>query len=807
MLKPITILLVEDSPTDRAIYCRLLNQDNLHTYEIVEFDSGEDALEWCQQGVPNLILLDYSLPEMDGLEFLERLRQQCATPEQPVILLIAEGDTRHIVEAMKQGVQAYLDKDKLNGDKLCLTVDRVLERMRLRRVLQRQQDQQRLVAEIALRIRQSLELDDILNTAVREVRSLLDTDRVVIYRFAPDWSGRIVVESVGEGWTSVLGEEIHDPCFERQWAERYRQGRVGSIENIDTAYLQACHVDLLTQFQVRANLVVPILQGQHLWGLLIAHHCVSPRQWQADEVEVLQQLAVQLSIAIQQAELHAQLRAELTQRQNKTLRQLAGLLELAEDAIIGRDAAGRILFWNRGAEHLYGWTQAQVLHQVTHILLQTQFPISYEAIQENLFEQGHWEGELLHTCEDGRQIIVESRQTLMRDGMDQLIAILEINRNITARKQAELALQEREETLRLLIKYAPANIAMFDQDMNYIMISQRGVDACQLGSIEAVVGRSHYEACPGIPEEWKQIHQRCLAGAIEKCDESLYIRADGTSYWTRWEIHPWYQANQKIGGIILFSEDITDRKQAQQELQHSVEELTRLNQLKDDFLSTVSHELRTPISSIKMATQMLEIRLNPLGVFADSSSPISRYFQILNDECQREIGLINNLLDLTRLDAGTEPLSFTTIELQYFIPHIVEPFVERAHNQQQHLEIHIPENLPSITTDLSYLERILSELLNNACKYTPAEESITLFAQAIPTGVEIRVSNSGVEISEQERGHIFDRFYRIPNNDPWKYGGTGLGLALVKKLVESLHGTIEVASTQRQTSFTVQLPY
>ncbi len=241
-----------------------------------------------------------------------------------------------------------------------------------------------------------------------------------------------------------------------------------------------------------------------------------------------------------------------------------------------------------------------------------------------------------------------------------------------------------------------------------------------------------------------------------------------------------------------------------QAVQLQVQELERLNQLKDDFLCSVSHELRTPMSNIKMSTQMLEITLNSLGVFTNQSYPIVNYFKILQTEIEREIRLINDLLDMARLDGGTDPINLTKISLQIFIPYIAEPFMERMRKQQQQLQIHIPENLPLLNTDMSYLERILSELLDNACKYTPSGETITLSAQFIPNTLNIFVSNSGVEISPVECDRIFDKFYRIPNHDPWKYGGTGLGLALVKKLTEQLGAKIKVNSSFGEIKFTLE---
>jgi signal transduction histidine kinase/CheY-like chemotaxis protein len=274
--------------------------------------------------------------------------------------------------------------------------------------------------------------------------------------------------------------------------------------------------------------------------------------------------------------------------------------------------------------------------------------------------------------------------------------------------------------------------------------------------------------------------------------------------------------------------------------QQQVIELERLNQLKDDFLNTISHELRTPISSIKMASQLLEIRLNGLGLLETDSEQTGRYLQILQSECDREISLINNMLDLSRLDAQMEPIHPTTIKLQDWIPHLLEPFAAQVQRQQQQLVIEIAEDLPPVVSDLASLGRVLSELFNNACKYTPAQETIKVTARIesqktsrfaerigreirvnsivpqalaepalsdpIPHVLAIWVSNSGVEILPTEQTRIFDKFYRIPNADPWKQGGTGLGLALVKRLVTHIGGEIQVRSAQNWTTFTVVLP-
>lgn len=177
-----------------------------------------------------------------------------------------------------------------------------------------QVDCDRLLATMALRIRKSLNLEEILNTAVAEVRQFLQTDRVIIYRFQPDWSGVVVVESVNSSWLPTLGVPIQDTCFAQTYLQPYKQGRIRIIEDIYTENIAQCHVELLARFQVRANLVVPILQGENLWGLLIAHHCSGPRRWQQWEVDLLEQLATHMAIAIQQSELYLQAQSELLER-------------------------------------------------------------------------------------------------------------------------------------------------------------------------------------------------------------------------------------------------------------------------------------------------------------------------------------------------------------------------------------------------------------------------------------------------------------------------------------------------------------
>ena len=236
--------------------------------------------------------------------------------------------------------------------------------------------------------------------------------------------------------------------------------------------------------------------------------------------------------------------------------------------------------------------------------------------------------------------------------------------------------------------------------------------------------------------------------------------------------------------------------------QQQVQELEKLNRLKDDFLKTISHELRAPMSSLQLSVQTLD------KLFQQECPPKSPLFRkvldIFRQACQRQKQLVDDLLSLCYLDAKAETIVSEWIDLQVWIPEIAQLFLEQTQIQQQQLLIDLPTHLPHLKSDIATLDRILRELLNNACKYTPLGETITISAQATKTEIILSISNTGVEIPIEEQERIFAQFYRIPNNDPWQHGGTGLGLTLVAKLIEILNASIEVESKNNQTTFLVR---
>ncbi|MGD2179567.1 GAF domain-containing protein [Lusitaniella coriacea] len=253
--------------------------------------------------------------------------------------------------------------NRLEAEKLDLLQQRnaELERQVQERTtkLQQQARCDRLLAEIAQNVRQSLNLNEILSTTVCEVQQFLGCDRVAIYQFQRDWSCVVVAESAIEGYQPFLGKTVSDSCFAPNWIEPYTNGRIRAVDDIYTADMSPCHVQFLEKLQIRAKLLVPIIlhdtgrqNTRRLWGLIAASQCQAPRQWQPFEIELLQKLAVQMGIALQQSELYRKSQMELKDRQQAEAalrdseKRYSTLVEISPVGIFHTDRYGNCLYVN-----------------------------------------------------------------------------------------------------------------------------------------------------------------------------------------------------------------------------------------------------------------------------------------------------------------------------------------------------------------------------------------------------------------------------------------------------------------------------
>ncbi len=597
------------------------------------------------------------------------------------------------------------------------TSTNISDRKRAEEALNRQAEREKLLGNIAQRIRASLDLDAILNQTVVELRRFLISDRVLIYRFQTNGNGVIVAESTIALGSPLLGTNIPASCFTERHLERYKRGCIQIVEDIHAAGLHPCQIDILASLQVRANLVVPIVFQQDLWGLLIAQHCWEPRQWQQTEIDLLEQLATQIGIATQQAKLHQQvqtLQAQL-RLQQQTL-QVQSLMQRLSEQIRDNLDIDRIL--KTATEELGRILQVERCQIELYNTTYTLTTVAYEYTTTPPLCQG-----------------------------------------------AIRVIEDFPELYQPLLQKQPLQFEKIIRDWNprLVVVTQL---ACPIFDGQGVMGNI-----------W-------LTRATEK-------------EFAEWEVNLVQQiANQCAIAIC--------QSRLCQQATTRVTEVEKLENLKHEFLRTLSHELRTPITSICLAVQTLDSVIKQEKIL--DIELVSQLLQILQSECGRESKLINDLLTLTYLEAEIEPLTLIAIDLQSWLPPIVESFRELTACREQHLILDIASELPCLETDITDLERIITELINNACKYTPAGGSITIAASATAESVQIRVTNYGIEIATNQLSRIFDPFYRIPHNDPWQHTGTGMGLALVQKLVKHLKASICVESKAAFTTFTLILP-
>ncbi|MEM9136580.1 MAG: ATP-binding protein [Cyanobacteria bacterium P01_F01_bin.42] len=315
------VLIIDDCEEDLAVYRRYLQADSGFTkYKIQATASAEEALSLCEVESFDVILLDYELPELSGLEFLDWSSQ--ALSDVAIIMLSAYGDESLAVRALKRGAQDYLVKQSLTPDILTNAIRASITQVRLQEQLQQSREQQQLISNVALKIRDSLDLAQVLETSVAEIRKLLKCDRVLIFQQSTPVTQRIVAESVNPECQASAPRlsEIQGSLMAQHSAQHPNEIGSWQIENIAAATLDSDVRQALQHLDVVSLLEVPIAiewsnaARPKLWGALVLHEC-RQRAWQPVEQDMLQKLCVHLAIAIQQSELLTQTQCALIKEQ------------------------------------------------------------------------------------------------------------------------------------------------------------------------------------------------------------------------------------------------------------------------------------------------------------------------------------------------------------------------------------------------------------------------------------------------------------------------------------------------------------
>ncbi|MEA5625912.1 PAS domain-containing protein [Nostoc sp. UHCC 0251] len=598
-----TLLIVDDSPEDRELYRRYLLRDREYSYTILEASLGQQGLELWQQHQPDAVLLDYRLPDLDGLEFLEQLQPSMQQPCLPVIVVTGQGNEAIAVKAIKGGAQDYIVKEQITPEGLQIAVNGAIETVRLRTQLQQRIERERVVAHITQRIHQSLNLDEILQTTVGEVRGFLHTDRVLVFQLKPDGDGTVIAESVGAEWRSLLSQTMYDPClaenylawnpsenvsydpaFVENYIQRYRQGYVTAIFDIQDSSIDPCHAELLAQFQVKANLVVPIIYDKHFWGLIIAHNCASPRRWQPLEIDLLKELAIQVGIAIRQAELYQQAQNELTDRRRveAELRESEEWLRLALSASrMGtwnwNIQTGKIT-WSDNLEALFGLEPGEFDGSFEMFVARVH-PDDRDrllaAVDRAIATREDYEIEFRVVYPNGKIRWALSHGKVFYDQHGQPMQMAGIDLDITERKLSAEALRESEERFRQLAENIDAVFwikEVSENRVSYVSPAYKklwGLNPEKLyQGQQAWIDRIHPEDREATD---RAFHDKAVVGQFD--EEYRIILPDGSIRWVHDRCFPLRDETGEIYRFAGIAEDISERKQVEQSLRDSEERL------------------------------------------------------------------------------------------------------------------------------------------------------------------------------------------------------------------------------------------
>ena len=483
-------------------------------------------------------------------------------------------------------------------------------------MLRQQTDRERLVKQIAQQIRKTLDLNEVLDTTVKEVQQFLGADRVLIYRLWDDGTGCAIHEMVLPSYPSVLNQIFPEEVFPQQYHEAYSLGKTRTITNVEQTDVESCLADFVKQFGVQAKLVVPIIQEHretadgaaeeasrsYLWGLLIAHQCSHPRQWEDWEVELMKQLATQVAIAIQQSEFYTQLqqlnaqleqrveqrttelanantslRTEITERQRTelALRQtndtLQALVTASPRAIFMLDLDGKVQIWNPAAEQIFGWTEAEVFNHPSPIRLDDLLDDSTTLQSSVLQGKTYTRVALRRFKKDGTVIDIIFSAAPLTDSSGNISGIVAVIADITEQKR-------QAEQVRLL-----QSVVVNTNDA-VIITEAEPIDAP--GPRILYVNEAFTRITGYLPEEVLGKTPRILQGpktdqtelkrvrsALSQWEpvtiEVINYRKDGSEFWNEFSLVPVANPQGWYTHWIAVQRDTSGRKLVEQALRQS----------------------------------------------------------------------------------------------------------------------------------------------------------------------------------------------------------------------------------------------
>lgn len=543
-----------------------------------------------------------------------------------------------------------------------------------------------------------------------------------------------------------------------------------------------------SEFPVDISLNPLLLDGQlHVMGAV--RDMSLQRQQQREEVRRTERLALQRTV-----------------------------IELAHDAIIVRDPISRVLFWNRGAEELYGWKASEAQGRIIHTLLKTRFPIGLALVDAQLEQLGQWEGELTHTCRNGSQVVVESRQVLLRDEQG-VGTILEINRDITQRRKGEqektaahAEILAQRTFLQQLLDALPSSIYVVHGRQARLVLANKA--ASSIWGAEWPLGQPMEEFLAerdiciedaqgrAFPVSTWATTRALLEGATVLQHQEVIRQPSGARIPILVNAVPLTSPHWQSLGLseyLVEQQDVQQTESLALVIHQDVRLLKEAEYIKDEFIGIAAHELRQPLAIFKgtVGTLVLQTARGHGPQLADWQYEM---LTELEQATTRLVQLTEDLLDVSRLQAGQLFLQPVSVDLVSLVRRIVARLQKETTRHQFSFTSALDRLEGSV--DPQRIEQVLSNLLTNAMKYSPqgGPVRVTLDQPGSGQEVEICIQDEGIGIPQHQQAQIFGRFMRAENAQAAGVSGTGLGLYLCRALVEQHGGRLWFTSREGEGS-------